>query len=154
MSRYARRSKIRWRSREGPHQTVIVVAMAALLSFGLLQLGELIAQSQRVTAGENVVAASPSDDEIYTGSILFPTIKAEFVTSSCSTIAVGELATTGPSIVSVFNSPRTSRAGAFHGRVPSALHFAIAEPQARCSRRPFPRSTRAAGNGGRSLSCP
>lgn len=75
MRKYARRSKIRWRSREVQRQTVIVVAMAALLSFGLLQIGEYVAQRQRTTAGENVVAASASDDEIYTGSILFPTIK-------------------------------------------------------------------------------
>lgn len=75
MGRYARRSKIRWRSREGPRQTVIVVVMAALLSFGLLQIGGYVAQRQRATAGENAAAALPSDDEIYTGSILFPPIK-------------------------------------------------------------------------------
>jgi len=71
----ARRSKIRRRSREGARQTVVVVALSAFLSLGLLQIGGYVIPHQRPTAGQHAVAVVPSDDEIYTGSILFMPIE-------------------------------------------------------------------------------
>ncbi len=75
MSRYPRRSKIRRRSREGARQTAVAVAMAALLALGLLQIREYVIPHQRAIAGQHAVVVIPSDDEIYTGSILFTPIE-------------------------------------------------------------------------------
>jgi hypothetical protein len=69
MRRHAR-LKVRSRTREG----VVVVAMATFLSFGLLQIGGYVEQRQRSTVGRHAVAVVPSDDGIYTGSILFTPI--------------------------------------------------------------------------------
>ena|SRR5271156_3484402 len=49
--------------------------MAAFLSLGLLQIGDYVAQRQRATVGQHAIAALSSDDEIYTGSILFMPIE-------------------------------------------------------------------------------
>jgi hypothetical protein len=74
MSRYARRSKIRRRPREGARQTVGVVAMGIALALGVVATDEFVT-ALRKPAEAAAKAAAPSDDEIYTGSILFTPIE-------------------------------------------------------------------------------
>jgi hypothetical protein len=65
MSRFARRPKVHPRSRHSARQTVL--AIAAFLSPGLLAGGEYVTVKPRAPT----VAVAPSDDDIYTGSILY-----------------------------------------------------------------------------------
>jgi hypothetical protein len=64
MNRFPRPAKIRPRARNGSRQAWLVIALGAGVALGALAIDENLA-SQRETA------AAPSDDEIYTGSILY-----------------------------------------------------------------------------------
>jgi hypothetical protein len=66
MDRYTRRSKVGPRGRDGSLQMVVVAAIGAVLAAGLFATGEI--EIARSPAEPAIV---PSDDEIYTGSILF-----------------------------------------------------------------------------------
>jgi len=65
MSRFARPPKVRPRTRQGSLHTVFVIA--AFLTLGLFLNGKYVTWTQHAAP----VAIAASDDEIYTGSILF-----------------------------------------------------------------------------------
>jgi hypothetical protein len=77
-------SRRKRRKRDGAGQTVAVVAIGALLAAGLFATGKYVVMQQRAPAPVRIAAAVPavtgakartaaasSDDEIYTGSILY-----------------------------------------------------------------------------------
>jgi hypothetical protein len=67
MNRFPRPSTTRLRARTGSRQTLVVVAIGTALALGALATGELVtAKGEKAAA-----AAGSSDDEIYTGSILY-----------------------------------------------------------------------------------
>jgi hypothetical protein len=71
MSRFARPSKSKpTTARDGTRQVLVVLAIAAALTLGLFATNEYLTARQRAVA-EAAAAATPSDDEIYTGSILY-----------------------------------------------------------------------------------
>jgi hypothetical protein len=70
MSRFARPPKVRQRTRQGSLHSLFVIA--AFLTLGLFLNGKYVTWRQHAAP----VAIAPSDDEIYTGSILFmPTLR-------------------------------------------------------------------------------
>jgi cysteine synthase len=70
MNRRARRRKARPQKRDAVRQTLAVIAVGALLGGSLFGTGEYIAARQKAAAAA-AAAATASDDEIYTGSILY-----------------------------------------------------------------------------------
>jgi hypothetical protein len=77
MSRRAIRSKTRRSSREKTRQTVAVVVWGIALALGAVATDEIVTVQREATEAAAEVAAKaamPSDDEIYTGSILFTPI--------------------------------------------------------------------------------
>jgi len=68
MNHLTRRPKRRRRSRDGVNQTVVVITIGAVLAVGLLATDEYVTTRQRAASA---AAAAQSDDEIYTGSILY-----------------------------------------------------------------------------------
>jgi hypothetical protein len=73
MSRRAIRSKTRRSSREKTRQTVAVVVWGVALAVGAVATDEIVTVQREATEAA-AKAAMPSDDEIYTGSILFTPI--------------------------------------------------------------------------------
>jgi hypothetical protein len=73
MSRRALLSKARRSSRERTRQTVAVVVWGIALALGAVATDEIVT-AQRKATDAAVKAAMLSDDEIYTGSILFTPI--------------------------------------------------------------------------------
>jgi hypothetical protein len=84
MNSLAKRSERRSRSGDGAGQTVAVIAIGAVLAVGLFATGKYVVMRQRAqepvriaaaasaaTAASATAATAPSDDEIYTGSILY-----------------------------------------------------------------------------------
>jgi hypothetical protein len=70
MDRSKRRSKARARGRERSRQMVFVAAIGSLLAIGLFAAGELKGW-QFLPWAAAAKAAAPSEDVIYTGSILY-----------------------------------------------------------------------------------
>lgn len=68
MNRLPRSSKTHAPARDRAHQAVIVLGIGATLALGLLATDEYVTVRQRTAAA---AAAAQSDDEIYTGSILY-----------------------------------------------------------------------------------
>ncbi len=69
MSSFAPRAKALSRPREGFRPTVVVVAFTAVLALGLIATGGYVTAKYRPAAAAAGTAAS--DQEIYTGSILY-----------------------------------------------------------------------------------
>jgi hypothetical protein len=70
MDRRARRRKARPRKRDAVRQTLAVIAVGALLGGSLFATGEYVTARQKAAAVAAALATA-SDDEIYTGSILY-----------------------------------------------------------------------------------
>jgi hypothetical protein len=70
MNRRPRQRKARPQKRDAVRQTLAVIAVGALLGGSLFATGEYIAARQKAAAAAAAVATA-SDDEIYTGSILY-----------------------------------------------------------------------------------
>jgi hypothetical protein len=70
MNRRARRQKARPQKRDAVRQTLAVIAIGALLGGSLFATGEYITARQKPAAAAAALATA-SDDEIYTGSILY-----------------------------------------------------------------------------------
>jgi hypothetical protein len=70
VNRRARRQKARPQKRDTVRQTAAVIAVGAVLGGSLFGAGEYIAARQKAAAAASAVATA-SDDEIYTGSILY-----------------------------------------------------------------------------------
>lgn len=66
-NRFPRRAKKPPRARQSRRQIFAVLAIAATLALGAIATDGFVMALQRQT-----VAAAPSDDDIYTGSILLP----------------------------------------------------------------------------------
>lgn len=70
MNRRALRQKTRPHKRDAVRQTLAVIAVGALLGGSLFGTGEYISARQKAAATAAAVATA-SDDDIYTGSILY-----------------------------------------------------------------------------------
>jgi hypothetical protein len=70
MNRRRRQQKARPHKRVAARQTLAVIAIGALLGGSLFAGGEYISAQQKAAAAAAAVATA-SDDEIYTGSILY-----------------------------------------------------------------------------------
>jgi hypothetical protein len=70
MKRRARQQKARPHKRDAVRQTLAVIAVGALLGGSLFATGEYISARQKAAAVASAIATA-SDDEIYTGSILY-----------------------------------------------------------------------------------
>ena len=71
MDRSERRLKARARGREGSRQAVFLAAIASVLAVGLFAAGELKVGQFLPWLSLSKPAPAPSEDETYTGSILY-----------------------------------------------------------------------------------
>jgi hypothetical protein len=67
MDRFPRPAKTRPRARSGSRQTIVVMAIGAGLGLGVLGIEQYVTARQAAA----VAAATPSNGEIYTGSVLY-----------------------------------------------------------------------------------